>query len=359
MSAWVNNIKKPIVSVLGYALASVAGYVGSCFSVPLAWLIAPLIVSAVLSLSGVKYYAPVRLRRMGQLIIGCAAGLTVTSDVLSSLVYWIPFMVLTSLFSIFCAATLSPFLSHYARIDTMTSFFSLMPGGMAEMSNIGGKIGALSEPVAIIHTFRVALVVFIIPAILVSGSDLSMMNIHVELDAMDIAFVMLASLVGAVVANRIGVNNPWMIGALIGAGALSGSSYLQGNLPIIIFHLGQILLGYNIGSRFNRDVIVKSPRVALAGIMLTVLLIFIMFVFAHLLSAVTNLDFPTALLIASPGGTSEMTTTAQTLHLSVAIVTAFHVVRTLLVNGFAVYYWRLFEGSRYYKFLNKIIFNVH
>ncbi|WP_313055296.1 AbrB family transcriptional regulator [Pseudomonas lopnurensis] len=355
----MKNIKQLIVSLLGYALASAAGYVGHHIGVPLAWLIGPLIVSASLSLSGMQYYAPVILRRMGQLIIGCAAGLTVTSEVLSSLAYWIPLMVLTSFFSIFCAATLSPFLSHFARIDTKTSFFSLMPGGMAEMSNIGNNVGAISEPIAIIHTFRVAIIVFIIPALLVSGPDSYIAELNIDLGVMDIALVISASLVGATIANRVGVNNPWMIGALIVAAALSGSNYLHGNLPFLIFHIGQILLGYNIGSRFKREVIAKSPRVALTGIAFTVLLIFIMFIYAHILATITSLDFPTALLVASPGGTSEMTTTAQTLNLSVAIVTAFHVIRTLLVNGFAVYYWRLFENSRYYNFLNKKLFNIH
>lgn len=37
----------------------------------------------------------------------------------------------------------------------------------------------------------------------------------------------------------------------------------------------------------------------------------------------------------SPGGTTEMSVTAQTLHLSVGLVTAFHVVRAFVVNGFA------------------------
>ena len=141
----MRDIKRLVVSLLGYALASVAGYVAHRIGVPLAWLIGPLIVSASLSLSDVRYYAPVWLRRSGQLIIGCAAGLTVTSEVLSGLVSWIPFMILTSLFSIFCAAGLSPFLARFAHIDTKTSFFSLMPGGMAEMSNIGNDVGAKSE----------------------------------------------------------------------------------------------------------------------------------------------------------------------------------------------------------------------
>jgi uncharacterized membrane protein AbrB (regulator of aidB expression) len=38
-----------------------------------------------------------------------------------------------------------------------------------------------------------------------------------------------------------------------------------------------------------------------------------------------------------------MAITAQTLHLSVGIVTAFHIARAFLVNGFTTQFYALFE----------------
>ena len=65
--------------------------------------------------------------------------------------------------------------------------------------------------------------------------------------------------------------------------------------------------------------------------------------YATLVSLVTSIDFASAAPGASPGGFAEMTVTAQTLHLDVALVAAFHIVRAFLVNGLATHLWRILD----------------
>jgi uncharacterized membrane protein AbrB (regulator of aidB expression) len=67
-----------------------------------------------------------------------------------------------------------------------------------------------------------------------------------------------------------------------------------------------------------------------------------------------GLDLASAMLGASPGGLAEMSITAQTLHLSVGLVTAFHVVRALAVNGFSTHFWNLFERIRLFDRVSQI-----
>jgi len=47
-------------------------------------------------------------------------------------------------------------------------------------------------------------------------------------------------------------------------------------------------------------------------------------------SGLTGLDLASAALATSPGGFAERAVTAQVLHLSVGLVTAFHVVRAFV-----------------------------
>ena len=51
----------------------------------------------------------------------------------------------------------------------------------------------------------------------------------------------------------------------------------------------------------------------------------------------------TMILSTSPGGLSEMCITAKTLHLGVALVTAFQVARLVVVVLFSLPIWRLME----------------
>jgi len=111
-------------------------------------------------------------------------------------------------------------------------------------------------------------------------------------------------------------------------------------MPHLLLTLGQILIGYNIGTRFQRDVLKKLPRVVVVSIPIILAMIVVMALYALVLDKIVVLDFATGVLSSSPGGTAEMAATAQTLHLPVALITAFHVTRAVLVNGFATYYWR-------------------
>src|SRR6185295_12050865 len=104
--------------------------------------------------------------------------------------------------------------------------------------------------------------------------------------------------------------------------------------------VGQILIGYNVGTRFRRDALKQLPVVAVVGIGIILLLVATMALYALGLSSLFDMDFAVAILSASPGGTAEMAATAQILHLPVALITAFHLVRAVLVNGLATYYWR-------------------
>jgi uncharacterized membrane protein AbrB (regulator of aidB expression) len=60
-------------------------------------------------------------------------------------------------------------------------------------------------------------------------------------------------------------------------------------------------------------------------------------------SSVTGIDLASVALGASPGGMAEMALTAQVLHLNVALVIAFHVIRAFFVNAFTLYFYKFFS----------------
>jgi uncharacterized protein len=146
-----------------------------------------------------------------------------------------------------------------------------------------------------------------------------------------------------------------MVGALIATGILTALEIVQGRMPQLLFALGQILIGYNIGTRFKRSALRKLPRVAAVAIGIILLMVLVMALYALALSQLFDLDFAVAILSSSPGGTAEMAATAQILHLPVALITAFHVVRAVLVNGFATYYWRGLTAIGYLPALERLV----
>jgi membrane AbrB-like protein len=223
------------------------------------------------------------------------------------------------------------------------------------MGNIGASVGARMEPIALIQALRVAFIVMLIPPLMVAHglyqAPLPIPDLPLQLVALALA----ASLGGAWLAHLARVNNPWVVGAIIVTGALTALDVTQGRMPSLLFTIGQILIGYNIGTRFRRDALRKLPLVAVVSLLIIALMVAVMALYALALHRFAGIDFAVAVLSSSPGGTAEMAATAQTLHLPVALITAFHVVRAVMVNGLATYYWRGLTAIGYLPALERLI----
>ena len=102
----------------------------------------------------------------------------------------------------------------------------------------------------------------------------------------------------------------------------------------------------------------RLPRLVMTGVAFVIILAAMLFAYAVLLSASTGLDLASTALGASPGAFAEMAVTAQTLHLSVGLITAFHVVRAFFVNGFAEHFRRLLNRYGIFTTVNTMVDKV-
>jgi membrane AbrB-like protein len=330
-------MRRPSLRETGALACAIA--VGAAFhrlGVPLAWVLGPLVATAVLSVAGWPVFASVAGRRFGQVTIGASIGLNISAAVLATIALWLPAMVLTTVFAIVLGAVIAAPLARWGGVDIRTAYYAMMPGGLTEMANIGLAAGARPEPVALAQSLRVTLLVVILPPLIVA------LDIHGEaLDGLagmalpwphTLAALSLG-LGGVWLARLARFNNPWMLGALIGTGIAAALGLLVGRLPTVLFYAGQFMIGISVGARFRRESLARLPRFAAAATCAILVIASVMAAYAAALSRLSGLDLASAALGASPGGFAEMAITAQTLHLSVGLVTAFHVVRAFLVNA--------------------------
>jgi membrane AbrB-like protein len=334
----------PAVAVV--LVSGVCGYFASVWNAPLAWVLGPMVPTAVASMLGIKVIAPRRGRKVGQLMVGVTIGLSLTTAAVGLILTWFPLMLLTALISMLVTGLLCVPFSRASRVDVPTAFFSLTPGGLAEMAMTGAKEGAQSDVVAMTQTVRVALLVCILPWLLKNyGID---GGIHHEagrlaLPPSALVLVFACAALIALLFRSTGAGNPWMIGGLTGGGTLAAFGLVDGHIPYPLFALGQFLIGIAIGSGFKRDYLVKLPLVCAMAVIFIVAMTLLLFFYAVSMHLVTGMDLSSAALAVSPGGLAEMALTAQLLHLNVGLVTVFHVVRSFLVNAFSQHFYRLFK----------------
>ncbi|WP_274378846.1 AbrB family transcriptional regulator [Alkalilacustris brevis] len=334
------------------SLAFLAGLGFDMLRIPLAWVLGPLIATAALSLSGLPVFRSNVARRAGQIAIGGGLGLHVTAALLTEMLAWVPFMIVLSLVAISVTSFFSVFLGRFSGLDRVTSYFALLPGGLSEMANIGAKVGATSEPIALSQAIRVAFVVCVLPPAIVA------LGIHGTFEAYDgaveavsyrtLPLLFAASLIGVWVMSLIGANNPWMLGAIVTAALLSSNELVVGAMPRPVFYGGQLLLGMAIGARFRQEIVMRLPRLSLMMTLFTLFVTVSLFGLGMIVALLSALDPATAALATSAGGVAEMALTAQFLNLNVALILAFHVIRAIVVNGVSVTLFNLFTRTGFF-----------
>lgn len=346
----------PALAVLAFSV--LGGYLASRVGIPLAWVLGALVPTAVGSLLGVEVFSSRRGRKFGQLLVGTSIGLYVTVEAVGLIVIWFPAMLLTAVVSVLAAALLCVPFARAARVATPTAYFAMTPGGLSEMAFTGEKEGARREAVAMSQTIRVALLVCLMPPLLLTfGSDggILVQADGLSLEPLELAILLLGATACVFLVSRTGTNNPWMIGGLLGAGLMAASGVVEGRMPYPLFALGQFLIGIAIGAGFKRDSLLKLPRVCLMAVIFVVAMTALLFFYALLLHLTTGIDLSSMVLAAAPGGQAEMALTAQALHLNVALVTAFHVVRSFTVNAFSLHFYKFFKRINLFRRVDALL----
>lgn len=353
---------KPGVAWLGptlgvYAAALAVGYAGFLLHIPLWWMLGPMLTAAAFSIGGVRPRVSDRLRRIGQMMVGASVGLNFSGPVLAELVRWFPLMILAASFAILASCVGGALFARFARIDPVTAYFASLPGGLAEMGNVGSAMGGRTEIIALLQTLRIALVVLTLPPILLAlgTPDFSSLPAAGTVSYASILVLAAGSAIFSWCLGLLRLNNPYMIGAVIFTAILSTNDVVVGRMPTPVFALAQLLLGFAVGCRFNRAMLAEVPRVTVVGLLFVVFIMAVMAMFAWLSAWAAGLDFSTALLATSPGGMAEMTVTAQALHLAVPLVLSFQVVRGLMVNGLASHVYVLLTKLGFFRFMRRLL----
>ena len=306
--------------------------------VPLPWMIGPLLVTACAGMLGAPVLSVVALRNGGQWAIGTAIGLYFTpvvvafiatlAPVLAAGVAWallMGFLFYRLLMAVSAGAT---------PVDRATAYFAAAIGGASEMALLGERHGGRTDRIAAAHSLRVLIVVLAVPFGFqwagLKGIDPTPPGPgEVHLAGL-LALTMLTG-TGALLVRRLGVPNPWVLGALAVAMALTAFGVELSALPKALTNTAQLFIGVSLGVRFTPEFARSAPRWLAAVAAGTVAMIAASAAFGWVLAQLAGLHWATVLLGTAPGGIAEMSITAKVMQLGVPLVTAFHVTRYVVV----------------------------
>jgi len=332
-----------MISILRIFLTIVVALIAALICVflktPLPWMIGPLLITAALSIAGLKTLSWTPFRNSSQWIIGTALGLYFTPQVsaLVASLWWMVVIIITWSLTIGYSYGLWLYWFNAPRIhnlDRKTTYFASLIGGASEMTLLAEKEHARTDLVASAHSLRVLIVTIAVPFAVQwigwRGLDQTPSNPHpFSLDGL--IYLGLLTGVGGLIMKMLGRSNAWFIGSLIVSIVLATNEIELSGVPTILTNAAQLLIGISLGVRFNPAFTRTAPRWLISVGIGTFFMVGMCFLTSFGLSQLIPLPMATIILASAPGGIAEMAITAKVMHLGVAIVTALQACRIIAI----------------------------
>ena len=332
---------------LGAALGigSAGGWLFFLIGLPLPWMLGALFATMAASLAGAPLRAPVAVRPAVVAVIGVLLGANFTPGLLDQALGWAVSLAGLVLFLALSVLLVMPWYRRVGGFDARTAYFAGMPGGLSEMIELGEAAGADVPRIILAQSLRIVTVVALIAVWFRwgQGVQVSAAPSRAWPEALDLALLTFAALVGSWIGIRLRLPAPTLLGPMILSAVLHLTDLAHGAPPGPLVIAAQVILGTVLGCRFQG----MQARVLLPALGLslgaTAIMLALAAGFAVAIHAATGQAPAQVLLAYAPGGLTEMSLVALALQAEVAFVAAHHVARILLVIVAAPLLFRLWR----------------
>lgn len=220
--------------------------------------------------------------------------------------------------------------------NRQTCYFAAMPGGLNDMTILGGAMGGEERAIALAQAVRILTVVMTIPVWyrLVNGAQTSVLTmVHGPTgnDWRDYAILIACGVVGAAVARLLRLPAAFMMGPMIVSAMVHLGGLTNSKPPGELVAAAQVVVGAGIGCRFVGAAIDKLHKEMAASVGAAVIMIVVAVAFAKVSVALTGLNLDATVLSYAPGGFAEMSLIGLALGIEIAMVATHHLFRLFLI----------------------------
>jgi membrane AbrB-like protein len=328
---------RTIPFLVAVVLGTAGGAVFSWLSLPLPWMLGAMTAVTVAAIAGVDVAMPHWLRSSCITILGVMLGASFTPTVVARMGEWS-----VTLLALLVWATVNGgagwwYFRRYARFDKVTAYFAASPGGLNEMTLVGGQMGGDERTISLVHATRVFITVFTIPiwfrlhdGLQSTATGRAFVGLF-SVDLADYAVLGACAVVGAFGAARLGLPAAAVLGPMLLSAAVHLAGVTDSSPPTLIVFAAQVVIGTTLGCRFVGFPLGLAGRTIGHGAVVGFLMIAITVGFSVALAWITKLPLPAILLGFAPGGLAEMSLVAIALAVDAAFVATHHIVRIILV----------------------------
>lgn len=341
-------VRSPLIAqLLSLIIGGLSGLGAYAAGLPLPWMLGAMMGNMVFALAGAPIAGPTRLRPYVIPVLGVMLGSAITSDILSQLGGWAFTVVILPVYLTVAAGLSFLVYRKFGGYDTVTAYYSAMPGGLNEMLILGGEAGGNERKIALAHAARVLLVILFVALFfglflgVRSGANSGNWIPLSAPSPTDYAYLLGAALIGSWLGKKARLPAATVFGPMIASGTLHALHFVEIAPPSVFIIVSQIVIGAIIGTRFigatwrelRHDI---GLAIVATGAMLGVAICFGMGI-----AWVSQMSVAQAFLAFAPGGLTEMSLLALAMHQDVAYVSTIHIIRITMVVGVAAFVFGL------------------
>ena len=302
---------------------------------PAVLLLGPMIAAILMGVGRAQIKIPAALFTLAQAVIGCLMARALPASIFAELIEKWPIYVIGISSVIAVAFGLGILLTRLKVLPGTTAIWGSAPGASTAMIIMADAFGADTRLVAFMLYLRVVLVALaasIVSRLFVSGdSVVAAAPWFPPVAALPFAET-LGVIAAALVVTRLfkvpagAILLPMFFGI-----ALQDTGLMQIELPPALLAVSYTLVGWTIGLRFTRDILVHAARAlpAVLGSMITLLVVCA--AFGLLLVQFAGVDPLSAYLATSPGGADSVAIIAASTKVDVPFVMAMQAGRFIVV----------------------------
>lgn len=324
-------------SSLTLLFGALGGLLFFSFAIPLPWLLGPMVVTVILTLSTGRTALNPKLTEIAKPILGTLVGSAFVPEIIDQIVRW-PGPLAFTLFYMVSGTLIGTFyFRKIAGFDLDSAIFAATPGGFAELLSIISNLNLDLRRLILSHSIRIAFVVFTVPWVMLLFFDVDVGGITLAgqevppLELQDWAILGGVTLIGALLGPKLKLpGEAFFIAMLLSAAAhLTGLTHAAP--PWWLVAIAQILLGVNMGMRFKGLTRLEAVNIGGYALGWGSFLIAYGLLLATLAGALFDGDVRAYFLAFAPGGFSEMMLLTLALGVETAFVATSHTVRLLSI----------------------------
>ena len=312
--------------------------IGILLSFPLPALLGPMIVNAVLCLSGIRMKVHNRLLIPVFTVIGWQLGSRFTPDIWlsfsrwllagSMLIFWVILSVLVGML----------YFHRIAGYDKRTAFYAALPGALASILSFLEEVKVNQRQVIVAQTVRIFLVIGMLPfifSIFMELPDPSLIPVGDQLLSFNEisawCLMMITSIMIMAALHFLHIPSPHLLGSTMVSAAFYTQGWLSVPLPNMALLIALYVLGCILGSRFSSFSWKELAQTAQHAVIVSLILISLSCLGAIICAWLLQLNILSMLLAFVPGGVHEMTVIAFAYDRDPLLVAFLHLVRLTFI----------------------------